>query len=515
MRTGLTLGLLALATVLLRLPLLAPRLAHWDAVNYALALHDFNIAAHQPHPPGSPFFVLLGRVALALVGDDNSALRLVSVVASVAAVIGEYALARSAFGSRAGLLAAVVLMTQPVFWGYGTIANAWTVLACVSIGIGLMCWRLARGEATLAWAWASGLVMGVVSGFRLDAAVFLTPLWLWSLHRSRADRRQVLAALVLAGAVLLAWLIPVVLGAGGLGIWSDRLLALLPSSSTDGSRSSTLRQLAANTAIAFGTFLFVVAPAVVLSLVTSRRRTIEWLNRQVGAFWVLWVLPAFAFLWLVDATEPGHDLVFVGALLALGAGALSRAACQGWRLAVCGALLVGLQSGMFLLVAPQANRPLAWTMNSMLLNVTAPGLRRQQIALDAALRTIRTNFDPRSSVVVTLIGQDPYRFLMYYLPEYSLLRVDPAMQRVLTARGGKEGNWTEVGDCLFAGLVSSTQVERAAWVVSTPSEPGTVPDSATLLSSADEPDPFQVWRVDTDTSTAADYLGFRLTSNCG
>jgi len=65
--------LLAIATVLLRLPFLTPRLAHWDAVNYALGLHDFNVAAHQPHPPGSPYFILLGRAALALTGDDNTA----------------------------------------------------------------------------------------------------------------------------------------------------------------------------------------------------------------------------------------------------------------------------------------------------------------------------------------------------------------------------------------------------------------------------------------------------------
>src|SRR3979409_1433137 len=76
--TWATLAILAFGTGASRLPFLTPRLAHWDAVNYALALHDFNVAAHQPHPPGSPYFILLGRAALALVGDDNAALILVS-----------------------------------------------------------------------------------------------------------------------------------------------------------------------------------------------------------------------------------------------------------------------------------------------------------------------------------------------------------------------------------------------------------------------------------------------------
>src|SRR5260370_4085348 len=63
-----TSALLTLGTLLLRLPLLTPRLAHWDAVNYAPGLHDFNLAAHPPHPPGSPYLFLLGPAARAAGG---------------------------------------------------------------------------------------------------------------------------------------------------------------------------------------------------------------------------------------------------------------------------------------------------------------------------------------------------------------------------------------------------------------------------------------------------------------
>src|SRR5216684_4412050 len=80
--TWATLAILALGTVATRLPFLTPRLAHWDAVNYSLALHDFNVAAHQPHPPGSPYFVVLARAAFVFTGDDNAALTAVSVLAS-------------------------------------------------------------------------------------------------------------------------------------------------------------------------------------------------------------------------------------------------------------------------------------------------------------------------------------------------------------------------------------------------------------------------------------------------
>ena len=49
----LTLALgLAVLTLLSRWPYRARMLYNWDAVQFALALREFDIAKHQPHPPG-------------------------------------------------------------------------------------------------------------------------------------------------------------------------------------------------------------------------------------------------------------------------------------------------------------------------------------------------------------------------------------------------------------------------------------------------------------------------------
>ena len=235
-----TLTLLAVGTVVLRLPFLTPRLAHWDAVNYALGLHDFNVAAHQPHPPGSPYFILLGRAALGLVGDDNTALILVSLVASVGAVLGEYALARSLFGSRAGVFAAMVLMTQPVFWGYGTMGMPWTLLACLAVTIGLACHLLMRGQRWLVLP--SALLMGVASGFRLEVTVFLAPLWAWAVWTAEPGPRRRLLAMALVPVGVLVWLVPVAASGGGLTPWSERMLAMfVPTDASPGPSRGNLR----------------------------------------------------------------------------------------------------------------------------------------------------------------------------------------------------------------------------------------------------------------------------------
>src|SRR3954471_21128439 len=55
------------AWLLAHLPFLAPALEDIDSMNFALGLHHYDPALHQPHPPGYPVFIAAGRVALAII----------------------------------------------------------------------------------------------------------------------------------------------------------------------------------------------------------------------------------------------------------------------------------------------------------------------------------------------------------------------------------------------------------------------------------------------------------------
>src|SRR6187399_2379781 len=53
--------------LLAHVPFLSPALEDIDSINFALGLHHYDPALHQPHPPGYPVFIAAGRLALGVI----------------------------------------------------------------------------------------------------------------------------------------------------------------------------------------------------------------------------------------------------------------------------------------------------------------------------------------------------------------------------------------------------------------------------------------------------------------
>ena len=79
---------LALIFLLAHLPFLAPTLEDLDSINFALGVRHFDPAEHQPHPPGYPFYIGLGKLstgALDLLHPSGTAAAVRAALASAAA----------------------------------------------------------------------------------------------------------------------------------------------------------------------------------------------------------------------------------------------------------------------------------------------------------------------------------------------------------------------------------------------------------------------------------------------
>ncbi len=230
-RPKLELCLLAGAVGLSRFAFRSHALYDLDSVNFALAISRFDPRVHQPHPPGYFLYICLGRLVNLLVHDANLALVVVSILASVACVVLIYLLALDWFSPRAATFAGLLFLFSPLAWFHGTVALTYSVEAAASALMGLLAWRIERGN--FRFILPTAIVLGVSAGIRPSSLLFLGPLFLYSLRR--APLRKILLGVLALGLTLAAWFGPMIQASGGLAAYFGALRSLwlmVPSKGT-------------------------------------------------------------------------------------------------------------------------------------------------------------------------------------------------------------------------------------------------------------------------------------------
>ncbi|HEV3216004.1 MAG TPA: DUF2723 domain-containing protein [Vicinamibacterales bacterium] len=238
-----------LATVFLvaHLAFLPSTLEDIDSLNFALGLHDFDPTKHQPHPPGYPIFMALGKLARAVVPSDPKALAVLGAVFGALAVFPLLALFRSIEAleprpdpTRQALgpaLATVLAIASPLYWfnalrpmsdipGLAVTLAAQAALAAAYVRQRMDPARTPQAlEASGKMIVLGAFLSAIAIGFRSQAAVLTLPLLLLVLLQ-RAGRG---AAGALLGSAMtfsigtLAWAIPLIIASGGLAAYRTAL----------------------------------------------------------------------------------------------------------------------------------------------------------------------------------------------------------------------------------------------------------------------------------------------------
>jgi hypothetical protein len=237
----------ALAVIFLALhaPFLPPTLEDIDSINFALGVNDFDVARHQPHPPGYPVFIGLGKLSTAVLrsvgvsAPEARGLAAWSLLSGAALVWLLFELFRSFVSlargpdrlpsdtSRDGIAvcATVVAITSPLFWFTSLRPlSDMTGLAAVVAAQALIVSVLSRRAGRQALVWGA-LLAGLAIGIRSQTFLLTLPLLGIALVTSRPglamrDRAMALAA---AGFGVLAWAIPLIWVSGGLTAYTAAL----------------------------------------------------------------------------------------------------------------------------------------------------------------------------------------------------------------------------------------------------------------------------------------------------
>ena len=213
---------LAAAYLAAHLPFLAPSLEDYDSINFALGLRDFDPSRHQPHPPGSPVYIALGRIVFFVVdrvlpAADRSATEALTL-ALLSAVCGALAIVAFAFvclrvltqDRRAAIpWAAAIFAASPLMWisGLRPMSDL-PGLAAALAAQALMLTGRSHARALV----AGGLLAGLAAGIRVQTLWLTMPLFAFVLFERRFPWRPLAA--VAAG--VLAWAVPLVVDSGGL-----------------------------------------------------------------------------------------------------------------------------------------------------------------------------------------------------------------------------------------------------------------------------------------------------------
>jgi hypothetical protein len=408
-------AVLFLMTLLSRLPFRARILYHWDSVNFAYAMREFDVAKEQPQPPGYILYVWLCRLVDGLIDQAPLTMTIISIVASALAVAALFYLGRAIFNRWVGCVAALFLAVSPLFWFYGEIALPHTLDALLVILSVWWLYETMRGRTR--FLLPAVLILAIAGGVRQQTLVFLAPLALFSLRRVGWRRFAVAAGV---GALLCAtWFVPLMLLSGGIGPYMATMssfaarfqvtTSILMGAGSPGIRYN-LTKLGKYTLYGWAGPIASIAAYAIWKM---RHRALA-VNWEKCVFLVLWTAPSAVFYALIHMGQQGLIFVFLPVLLLLSAQAVAvmTVGHSRWR-TLLPALMASSNAALFLLAPEYPAGPRASRL------LTRATLANSDAYYEDRFALIRDHFQPPTVVLAA-----NWHHVEYYLPEYTVLRLD-------------------------------------------------------------------------------------------
>lgn len=220
-----TLAALAAVFLTAHLACLSPTLEDIDSVNFALGVRDFDVAQHQPHPPGSPVFIALAKGSTGVfnaIGIPGAPSRAIAFWSALGGALMLPLLALLFEGldgdRRRASLAAVVAALAPLAWFTASRPMSDVAGLAIALAAQVLILRAWNGSAASGSLIAGAFVAGLAAGVRIQTAALTGPVLAMSMLRAPAAitvRARLLAAAAALAGVLL-WLVPLLVSTGGL-----------------------------------------------------------------------------------------------------------------------------------------------------------------------------------------------------------------------------------------------------------------------------------------------------------
>lgn len=193
-----------------RLLFLSPWLEDWDSVQFALALHDYDITNHQPHAPGYPLYILLGRTLNLLLQNDLLSLTLLSALSGALAIIPLYLLTKRMFDKKAAILSSIFFAVTPIAFMMSEVALTNIVGLFFFIVFAYLLYVWAESQKKLIFV--SGFA-GVILGVRFTELPIIAAL-LVLVHLRLGKPKSIFYSVLAFLIGLSLWVVPILIDTG-------------------------------------------------------------------------------------------------------------------------------------------------------------------------------------------------------------------------------------------------------------------------------------------------------------
>ncbi len=366
-----------------------------DVINLALSINEFDLQAHQPHPPGYLGYVLLLKGVHAMVGmEPLETTKFVCRIMAVLAMVFTYKATRVLRPSHvASAQWALALAASSPMLLYYALDGQTHAAECAAAA--LFVWRLSivyvstRNSDTISiqMSIGMGLTLALGAAFRPSFALLVV---LPVLHIFWGHWRALIVTVIVGALGTALWLVPTVVLAGGFDAYRDMSDALIGMFARKTSVFSPVRDFRMVLDNVYGVLLWagIVGFAVPAALFIGRRSSAR--DTASGMGWRM-AVPSLLFYTLVFIAEPGYLLGLVPPACIVTALALadSESRLRQWLL---GALVL-VQLVFFFGAPTLPNSALLWTP-------TVSEIVYRQSMADAVLQNISDGVDAQEQILV-------------------------------------------------------------------------------------------------------------------
>lgn len=390
--------IIVVVAFILRFIYQAPYLEDWDSVQFALGIHNYSIADHQPHPPGYPLYILLGKLFYIVFQDDLKALNFMSAFLGSLIIIPLYFLTKKMFNPTTAFITILFFIFLPLPWILSTVALTdipglfFLLLAIYFIYI-----SSDNGKRFLLTCFFSGLILG----FRTNSILILLALICFIIARRYNLKFAFLSAFSFSAGIAV-WFIPINLITGPKQFLNSYLLMkdyvishdvlIGNSSGLNSIIKLKVEQFWDLLTIAY-TSWFSIISTVSLGYLFFKKKLWGQFKYQFLSIWIIaHLIPQFI---VYNLEMPRHTLPLLPPILILVSSVISQL----------------LNKSLIFII------PISLLLITIILQGWSQVLRfNQQIPPTIQpILFVKKNFDPQNTIIIVSLT---YRQFQYYAPEY-------------------------------------------------------------------------------------------------